>query len=143
MKLFTFTAPNFREIIRIKMMKIAIKSTQNPTILKFEFPDFITQNESNLRFIKLYSPINSILSWQGNKFIDKASTKLYGDWDCRYIELFQSKTILSIRYDSTITVSQYLDTNAIEKTHFFKTYTPRVGLIYAEYHKIGKKKCTE
>ena len=28
------------------MMKIAIKSTQNPTILKFEFPDFITQNES-------------------------------------------------------------------------------------------------
>ncbi|MGG7036475.1 MAG: NifU family protein [Flavobacterium sp.] len=27
-------------------MKIAIKETQNPTILKFEFPDFITQNES-------------------------------------------------------------------------------------------------
>ena len=27
-------------------MKIAIKRTQNPTILKFEFPDFITQNES-------------------------------------------------------------------------------------------------
>lgn len=27
-------------------MKINIKDTQNPTILKFEFPDFITQNES-------------------------------------------------------------------------------------------------
>jgi NFU1 iron-sulfur cluster scaffold homolog, mitochondrial len=27
-------------------MKITIKETQNPTILKFEFPDFITQNES-------------------------------------------------------------------------------------------------
>ena len=27
-------------------MKISIKETQNPTILKFEFPDFITQNES-------------------------------------------------------------------------------------------------
>lgn len=27
-------------------MKINIKKTQNPTILKFEFPDFITQNES-------------------------------------------------------------------------------------------------
>ena len=27
-------------------MKIAIKETQNTTILKFEFPDFITQNES-------------------------------------------------------------------------------------------------
>jgi Fe-S cluster biogenesis protein NfuA len=28
------------------MNKITIKETQNPTILKFEFPDFITQNES-------------------------------------------------------------------------------------------------
>ena len=27
-------------------MKLNIKETQNPTILKFEFPDFITQNES-------------------------------------------------------------------------------------------------
>jgi len=27
-------------------MKLTIKETQNPTILKFEFPDFITQNES-------------------------------------------------------------------------------------------------
>lgn len=27
-------------------MKITIKETQNPTIIKFEFPDFITQNES-------------------------------------------------------------------------------------------------
>jgi Fe-S cluster biogenesis protein NfuA len=28
------------------MTKLIIKETQNPTILKFEFPDFITQNES-------------------------------------------------------------------------------------------------
>jgi hypothetical protein len=28
------------------MTKVNIKETQNPTILKFEFPDFITQNES-------------------------------------------------------------------------------------------------
>jgi hypothetical protein len=28
------------------MSKISIKETQNPTILKFEFQDFITQNES-------------------------------------------------------------------------------------------------
>ncbi|MFV8341732.1 NifU family protein [Flavobacterium sp. XS2P39] len=28
------------------MIKVSIKETQNPTILKFEFPDFITQNES-------------------------------------------------------------------------------------------------
>jgi hypothetical protein len=28
------------------MSKITIKETQNPTILKFEFEDFITQNEN-------------------------------------------------------------------------------------------------
>jgi len=28
------------------MIKVSIKETQNPTILKFEFQDFITQNES-------------------------------------------------------------------------------------------------
>ena len=28
------------------MTKVTIKETQNPTIIKFEFPDFITQNES-------------------------------------------------------------------------------------------------
>jgi Fe-S cluster biogenesis protein NfuA len=28
------------------MIKVTIKETQNPTIIKFEFPDFITQNES-------------------------------------------------------------------------------------------------
>ena len=28
------------------MNKVSIKETQNPTILKFEFQDFITQNES-------------------------------------------------------------------------------------------------
>jgi Fe-S cluster biogenesis protein NfuA len=28
------------------MINITIKETQNPTVLKFEFPDFITQNES-------------------------------------------------------------------------------------------------
>lgn len=30
------------------MIKIAIKETQNPTILKFEFPEFITQNDPSL-----------------------------------------------------------------------------------------------
>jgi hypothetical protein len=28
------------------MIRLTIKETQNPTILKFEFPDFITQNQS-------------------------------------------------------------------------------------------------
>ena len=40
------------------MSKITIRETQNPTILKFEFQDFITENESFEFFtnlLKLFS----------------------------------------------------------------------------------------
>ena len=44
-------------------MKITIKETQNPTILKFEFPDFITQNES-FEFKNIDEANNSPLAQQ-------------------------------------------------------------------------------
>ena len=45
------------------MTKITIKKTQNPTILKFEFPDFITQNE-NYEFKNIDETKNSPLAQQ-------------------------------------------------------------------------------
>lgn len=44
-------------------MKINIKETQNPTIIKFEFPDFITQNE-NFEFKNIDDAKNSPLAKQ-------------------------------------------------------------------------------
>ena len=44
-------------------MKINIKETQNPTILKFEFPDFITQNES-FEFKNIDEATNSPIAQQ-------------------------------------------------------------------------------
>ena len=44
-------------------MKITIKETQNPIILKFEFPDFITQNES-FEFKNIDEAKNSPLAQQ-------------------------------------------------------------------------------
>ena len=44
-------------------MKITIKETQNPTILKFEFPDFITQNE-NFEYKNIDDAKNSPLAQQ-------------------------------------------------------------------------------
>lgn len=44
-------------------MKINIKETQNPTIVKFEFPDFITQNE-NFEFKNIDDAKNSPLAKQ-------------------------------------------------------------------------------
>jgi len=45
------------------MMKLKIKETQNPTILKFEFPDFITQNQS-FEFKNIDEAKNSPLAQQ-------------------------------------------------------------------------------
>jgi Fe-S cluster biogenesis protein NfuA len=44
-------------------MKITIKETQNPAILKFEFPDFITQNQ-NFEFKNIDEAKNSPLAQQ-------------------------------------------------------------------------------
>ena len=44
-------------------MKISIKETQNPAIIKFEFPDFITQNES-FEFKNIDEAKNSPLAQQ-------------------------------------------------------------------------------
>ena len=48
---------------RLTTMKLSIKSTQNPTILKFEFPDFITKNE-NFEFKNIDEAKNSPLAQQ-------------------------------------------------------------------------------
>lgn len=45
------------------MIKLAIKETQNPTIIKFEFPDFIIQNE-NFEFKNIDEAKNSPLAQQ-------------------------------------------------------------------------------
>lgn len=45
------------------MTKITIKETQNPTIIKFEFPDFITQNQS-FEFKNIDEAKSSLLSQQ-------------------------------------------------------------------------------
>jgi hypothetical protein len=101
--------------------------------------DRITKNVDNIRLIKLHSPINAALLWKGNKHIDTTVNKLYGDWDYKYIDLFQTKTISSIKFDSTVTVLQHLDTNAIEKILFFEVYAKGIGLVYSEKHKLEKQ----
>lgn len=101
--------------------------------------DHLTKNENNLRFIKLHSPINSSISWKGNRYIDTSIKQVYGDWNYRYIDLFQPKTLASFQFDTTITVLQYLDSNVIEKTHFFEIYAKGVGMVYSERHKLEKQ----
>lgn len=99
----------------------------------------ITKNESNLRFSKLHSPISATISWKGNKYIDTSVNKLFADWNYRYIDLFIPRQVSSHSFDTTITVLQYLDSNVIEKTHFYEVYAKGVGMVYSENHKLEKQ----
>lgn len=101
--------------------------------------DEVTNNENNLRFTKLQSPIKSSMSWKGNKYIDTSVNKIYGEWNYRYMDIFQSKQVSGFNFDNTVTVLQHLDSNAIEKTHFFEVYAKNIGLIHAEKHVLAKQ----
>lgn len=95
--------------------------------------------EGNLRFVKIQSPINTTTVWKGNKYIDTSIRSDYGDWDYRYYNLFSPFSVNNLTFDTTISVLQYQDTNAIEKTHFFEVYAQKIGMVYAEYHKVEKQ----
>ena len=56
------------------MTKVTIKETQNPTILKFEFPDFITQNE-NFEFKNIDEAGASPLAQQHSEEPKEKATK--------------------------------------------------------------------
>ena len=101
--------------------------------------DRITKNDNNLRLVKLFSPVSASTSWKGNQHIDTSINKLYGDWNYKYVDLFQPKTISNFQFDSTITVLQHLDSNAIEMTNFFEIYAKNVGMIYSERHLLEKQ----
>jgi hypothetical protein len=153
--IITKTVTYFRELIedtitgfdtpyQFKIKVFTRKSLSDPWIFLRNnsiqpLSDRLSKNESNLRFIKLHSPVNSNISWKGNKHIDTSIKQDHGDWNYRYIDLYQPKTLSGFQFDSTITVLQYLDSNVIEKTHFFEIYAKAVGMIYSERHKLEKQ----
>lgn len=95
--------------------------------------------EDNLRFTKLFFPVNKQVSWKGNQYIDTSIHTDYGNWDYRYAHINAAFSVNGFNFDSTITVIQYADSNAIEKTYFYEIYAKKIGLIYAEYHKVEKQ----
>lgn len=101
--------------------------------------NFITKNEDNLRFVKIQFPINPTTSWKGNKYIDTSIKTIYSDWNYGYVNLFQPYRLGINQFENTVTVIQYADSNAIEKTLFYEIYAKNVGLIYAEYQKLEKQ----
>lgn len=101
--------------------------------------DFVTKNEDNLRITNLQFPITAKQSWKGNQFIDSSIIKNYADWNFSYNNIHQPFSVAGNNFDSTITVIQFADSNAIEKTFFYEIYAKNIGLVYAEYQTVAKQ----
>jgi hypothetical protein len=91
------------------------------------------KSEENLRFIKLLFPPKVGQTWKGNKYIQVTDRIRWLDnWDYEVKTLDVSQTIGTITFDSTLTVLQRDDINAIAKTYSVETYAKGVGLVYKE-----------
>ncbi|MBA3647865.1 MAG: hypothetical protein H0W62_04830 [Chitinophagales bacterium] len=89
--------------------------------------------EENLRFIKLVFPIFLNESWKGNsKILIDSSTDYLSDWNYEYTSVNVTSAINSFTFDSTVTVLQHDDENAIQKIFYEEKYAKGVGLIYKE-----------
>ena len=88
--------------------------------------------EENNRFVKLIFPIAEGQSWNGNAF------NTITPMNYQYINVFKPYTVNSITFDSTITVIQDFDTNAISIKNMLEVYAKHVGMIYKQIDTVYK-----
>ncbi len=80
--------------------------------------------EENIKFTKLIFPIENAKQWNGNAFNN------LGEQDYSFEEIHVPFSINSIDFDSTVTVLQQDEFNAIELKKAKEIYANHVGLIY-------------
>ena len=115
------------------------------TFMAVALNDQIEFGENNLRFIKLQGPINEIISWKGNAYIDTYSAnsqlKYLDNWDYRYSHINENLLMGSTLYDSVITVNQRDeiignpdDPNSYSEINFGEEkYAKGIGLVYRKF----------
>jgi hypothetical protein len=87
--------------------------------------------EENLRFIKLDFPIVLNREWFGNSYIQTDSNLSYlAGWKYQYTSIHQPLTLNGLSFDSTVTVTEQIDSNAIQRYIFIEKYAKHVGMIY-------------
>lgn len=83
--------------------------------------------EENIRYNKLVFPITSDKVWNGNAFNN------LDDWDYSYDSLHTPKTLNSLSFDSTVTVVQRENINAVEFELAEEIYAKNVGLVCKKF----------
>ena len=82
--------------------------------------------EENQRFVKLSFPFNDRKTWNGNAY------NSYEVEDYMYDDLFESSTINTLHFDSTITVVQNDFISNINRIYKIEKYAPRAGMVYKQ-----------
>jgi hypothetical protein len=87
--------------------------------------------EENLRFIKLDFPVILNRQWFGNSKIQADSNLAFlNGWVYEYTSVFQPLSLNGLTFDSTVTVKEDLDSNAIQQYIYMEKYAKNVGMIY-------------
>lgn len=82
------------------------------------------QIEENIKFTKLIFPVSNDQVWNGNAYNSE------GEQTYRYDSIHSPKSINNINFDSTVTIIQQDNVNAIEYQKAKEIYAINVGLIY-------------
>lgn len=99
----------------------------------------ILKNEENLKYVKLQYPIREGFSWKGNRYLDSSQSTGFQDWNYTYSEVKKPYQVGALSFDTTLTVVQIADSNAIEKKYSIEVYAKGVGLIYSEWAILEKQ----
>lgn len=84
------------------------------------------QTEENIKFTKLIFPVKKDQNWNGNAFNN------FDNLDYEYSNVHEAYSNHNLNFDSTVTVIQQDNVNAIEYQKANEIYAKNVGLIYKE-----------
>ncbi|MEO7309900.1 MAG: hypothetical protein ABIX01_05860 [Chitinophagaceae bacterium] len=108
--------------------------------------EWIELVDNNLRFMKLRWPIRDGFEWKAHSFIDATSinstVRYLADWNYAYQNIAQPYTVLTKKFDNTVTVMQKDETIPEgpfspaaykQRNYGVEVYAKGIGLIYKDF----------
>ncbi len=105
----------------------------------FKTENQVFRTEDNLKFIKMITPVEEKLGWDGNAFIDTENTivkiagesiKMFDQWYYRYTNVGIEETIGKNTYDNVAIIQQVDKEDAYSRRYSIEKYAKNIGLVY-------------
>ncbi len=87
--------------------------------------------EDNIRFVKLIFPDQTQQTWNGN------AQNTLGDWEYAYNGIDFKFNANGLRFDSTLTVTELVDTNLLNYQYYSEQYAKNIGLVSRQVIDVG------